>query len=311
VLIETESSDALSDALRSLGLRSRIFCRSDLAAPWALAAPAGDFAHFHLISDGRAWLHLPDASSPMSLTAGDLVVLPRGKGHLLSDSRDRDAAPIADLAHIKWRGGMTLIRNGRRGPTTRIICGSFHARRHGGTSVLAELPSVLHVKGRSGVAPEWLDRVSALLTDEAEQGRLGRGAAMARLTDVLMIRVLRHWLERSPDQHGRLAALQDSRIGAALALIRNDPARTWTVAQLAKQVAMSRSAFAARFGELVGEPPLRFVARSRMMRAAELLRTTSLSIEQIAGDLGYATTTAFHKAFKRHFRATPGSIRRT
>src|SRR5206468_8439634 len=249
VSLEADASDALSDALRSMGLRSRIFCRSELSPPWALAAPAGDFAHFHLISAGDGWLHLPERRLPIRLAAGDLVLLPRGKGHVLSDSRDRGATPLAHLANIKSRGAMTVLTKGGRGPATRIICGSFHARRGDGVSLLA-LPDVLHVKGRNGKPPEWLASVSALLAQEAQRPRLGRGTIMTRLTDVLMIRVLRHWIESSPDQHGWLLALRDSRIGAALSLIRKNPGHAWTVGQLARQVAMSRSAFAARFGAL-------------------------------------------------------------
>ena len=133
---------------------------------------------------------------------------------------------------------------------------------------------------------------------------------MTRLTDILLIRVLRQWLERSPNQRGWLVALRDPQIGAALALIHRGLERAWTVDALAKHVAMSRSAFADRFTKLVGQPPLRYVARARMNRAAELLQTTSLPIDQIAIERGYATTAAFSKAFKRQFGVAPGSYRK-
>jgi AraC-like DNA-binding protein len=312
VSIEADAHDVLSDAMRSLALRSRIFCSSELTAPWTLAAPSGDFAHFHVVGSGDGWLHLPERRSPVRLATGDLIVLPRGKGHVLSDSQKPDGKPLANLANIKPRGGsMTVISNGGRGPTTRIICGSFHARRRSGTSLIAQLPDLLHVKGRNGQSPESVGKIIGLLTEEARQPRVGRGAVMTRLSDVLLIRVLRRWIESVPDQRAWLVALRDSRIGKAVSMIRQNLGHAWTVDELAKLVAMSRSAFAATFNELVGEPPLRYVARARMQRAAELLSTTSIPIEEIGFELGYTTTPAFHKAFKRYAGTTPGSYRRS
>jgi len=299
----------LSDALQSLGLHSRIFCRSELVTPWTLVAPAGDYTHFHVVSEGDGWLHLSRRRVPIRLTAGDVVVLPRGTGHVLSDRRDRGATPVVDLASLPSRGGMTLVTTGGRGPVTRLICGSFHAKRRNGTSLLSQLPDVLHVKGRHGRAPAWLTGVTGLLAQEAQRPRLGRGAVMAHLTDVLMLRVLRHWLENAPDQRNWLVALRDSRIGAALTLIHKNLAQPWTVNVLAKQVAMSRSAFATRFSELVGESPLRYIARWRMVRAAELLRTTTQPLDEVAATLGYAAPPAFHKAFKRQFGVAPAAYR--
>jgi AraC-like DNA-binding protein len=300
----------LSDALGSLGLRSRVFCWSELSASWALDAPAGDFAHFHLVTDGDAWLHLPSRAVPLRLTNGDLVVLPRGTGHVLSDSRDRPVDPSASLADIKRQGGLTLIRNDGRGPITRVICGSFSARHQEGSWLLTQLPDVLSVKGRNRATVPWLAGIVDLFWQEARHPGLGRGAVMTRLTDILLIRVLRQWLERSPNQRGWLVALRDRHIGAALSLIHRRLDRAWTVDELAKHVAMSRSAFADRFAKLVGEPPLRYIARTRMNRAAELLRTTSLPVEHIGTERGYATTAAFSKAFKRQFGVAPGAYRK-
>ena len=310
VAIDTDANDPLSDALHALGLRGRVFCRSILKAPWALAAPPGDFAHFHVVSDGQAWLHVPTQREPARLQAGDLVVLPRGTGHLLSDARDPPSTHVIDLGRLTPKAGMNCVTSGGKGPAAQILCGSFDAGRGAGASLLGQLPDVLHVRGRAGQAPDWLAEITGPLTNEATRPALGRSAVMTRLTDVLMLRVLRYWLEQSPNRGSWLVAMQDDRIGAVLSLVGHDLGQRWTVAALARHVAMSRSAFAARFRELVGEPPLSYIARVRLDRGARLLRTSDSPIESIATSLGYATAAAFHKAFKRRFGMTPGSYRR-
>ena len=308
VRVEIEPHDVLSDTLASLGLRSRVFCRSELQAPWALTATAGDYAHFHLISDGRGWLHFRNGRMPLPLSGGDLVVLPRGEGHALSDRAENVPAAI-DYAVNARRGDLACFTNNGTGPTTRIICGSFQVRRHAGISLLSLLPDVLHIQGRGGKPPEWLAGISALLGSEAQERRLGRSAVMTRLTDVLLVQVLRHWIHRSTDRRRSLLALRDARIGSVLTLIHANLERSLSIDELARQAVMSRSAFAKRFTELVGEPPAHYIARWRVERASDLLLNTSLPVSEIASATGYATAAAFDKAFSRHFHTSPGAYR--
>ena len=308
VTVEIEPHDVLSDALTSLGLRSRVFCRSELRAPWGLTAPAGDFAHFHLISEGRGYLHLHNGRMPLLLSGGDLVVLPRGEGHVLSDSAANVPAAI-DYPVKERRGALVCFANHGIGPASRIICGSFQVRRRNGGSLLSLLPDVLHIQGRGGQPPEWLAGISALLVSEAQERRLGRSAIMTRLTDVLLVQVLRHWIDLSTDRARPLLALRDARISSVLALIHANLERSLSIDELARQAAMSRSAFAARFTDLVGEPPARYIARWRMQRASDLVLNTSLPVTEIASATGYATAAAFDKAFSRHFHTSPGAYR--
>lgn len=310
VVVEIEPDDVLTDALNALGLRSRVFCRSELITPWALDVPAGDYAHFHIIDRGGGSLFVHEGREPIRLRAGDVVVLPRGRGHVLSDGPAVTPVRLGSVATTSRPGRVSVIRNSTRGPATRMICGSFELRHREGASVLLQLPEVLHVRGHDGRPPAWLAATVELLVFEAHHLRPGRSAVMTRLTDILLIQVLRHWLERSSGARRWLIAVRDKQIGAALSLIHRHLEREWTVHELARQIGMSRSAFADRFKALLGEPPLSYIARWRMLRAAQWLRETETPVVEIASRIGYADAGAFSKTFKRHIGTTPAAYRR-
>jgi AraC-like DNA-binding protein len=151
-----------------------------------------------------------------------------------------------------------------------------------------------------------------LMAAEAGELRPGGEAVITRLGDILVIQAIRAWMESDPAaQTGWLGALQDPQIGRAISLIQRDPARDWTVASLADEVAMSRSAFAARFTELVGEPVMRYVARWRMHVAVAALKEEGATVGELADRLGYRSEAAFSRAFKRIIGVSPGAVRRT
>jgi AraC-like DNA-binding protein len=146
---------------------------------------------------------------------------------------------------------------------------------------------------------------------EAKGLRPGGEAIITRLGDILVVQAIRSWIETDPaSRSGWLGALQDRQIGRAIALIHRDPARDWTVATLADELAMSRSAFAARFSELVGEPAMQYVTRWRMQVAVNALREEDATVAELAARLGYRSEAAFARAFKRVIGTPPGAIRR-
>jgi AraC-like DNA-binding protein len=159
---------------------------------------------------------------------------------------------------------------------------------------------------------EWIASTLRFMAAEAREPRLGGETVITRLADILVIQAIRSWIEQDPAaQTGWLGALRDPQIGRAISLIHRDPARAWTVASLADEVAMSRSAFAARFAELVGEPPMRYVARWRMHAAVTWLREDDATLGELALRLGYQSEAAFSRAFKRFTGLSPGAVRRT
>ena len=151
-----------------------------------------------------------------------------------------------------------------------------------------------------------------LIADEARELRPGHEAVLTRLGDVLVIQAIRSWIEANPlTRSGWLGALRDPQIGRAISLIHRDPGRGWTLAELAREVAMSRSAFAARFTELVGEPMMHYVTRWRMSLAFEALQDGGATVAEVAGRFGYRSEAAFSRAFKRVVAISPGAIQRT
>ena len=147
------------------------------------------------------------------------------------------------------------------------------------------------------------------ISREAKALRPGGETVITRLADILVIEMIRDWMDSEPER-GWLAALRDEQVGRALGSIHREPGRRWTVAALAEQAAMSRSAFSARFSELVGEPPLHYLTRWRMQLARMRLRETSDPISVVARGLGYRSEAAFCRAFRRLFGVSPGSVRR-
>jgi AraC-like DNA-binding protein len=158
---------------------------------------------------------------------------------------------------------------------------------------------------------EWMQSTLRLIAAEAAALHPGGEAVITRLSDILVIQAIRAWIARDPaGQTGWLGALQDPRIGRAMSLVHRDPAGPWSVATLARASAMSRSAFAARFTELVGEPVMRYVTRWRMHVALDWLQQDDASVAELAARLGYDSEAAFSRAFKRTVGMSPGAARR-
>jgi AraC-like DNA-binding protein len=159
---------------------------------------------------------------------------------------------------------------------------------------------------------DWIQSTLRLMADEARMLRPGGETIVTRLADVLVVQAIRSWLERAPEaQTGWLGALRDQQLGRAIALVHRDPAHEWSVGSLAAAVAMSRSSFAARFTELVGEPPMQYVTRSRMRMASRLLQQETCTVAEVASRLGYQSEAAFSRAFKRFVGVSPGATRRS
>ena len=309
---EHQGRDVLADVLDSLKLRGRFFCRCELSAPWALGFGAGFFSHFHVITSGSCWLKLDDGSAPVAMEEGDLVlVMPRGAGYQLCDDPRTPPIPLAQLIGTSQGGLRAVIRHGAGGRETGLICGAFEFRGPRAEACLAVLPNWIRVSRSASRANEWLSATLHFLQSETRDPGIGSETIIARLIDVLFVEAIRAWLKDQPQgTAGWLGALRDPAIGAALGLIHKSPENPWTVAKLAAQVGMSRSPFAARFMALVGQSPMSYVKRWRLQLAAQLLQDRALSLSDIAERVGYESTAALSRVFKREFGVSPAQYRR-
>jgi AraC-like DNA-binding protein len=298
--------DVLSDVLDTVRLTSTIVVQTRLAAPWGMrTAPRDSFA-FHVVSGGTAWF-AADGADPVALAAGDVVVLAPGHGHTL---RSHPSAPVRDVLDLLADGTLCRPAAGDPADGTRLVCGSFRFDDPHGT-LLAVLPAVLHAQATAGDAGPWLAHTIELLTYESFGDQPGNATVVNRLCDALFVYLVRsHLASRSGAPASWLRGLADPQIRDALTLIHERPDHAWSVAALAGRVGMSRAAFAARFAELVGQTPIRYLTQWRVQKAAGLLRDDQHSIESIARRVGYESPVAFAKAFKRSTGLPPGAYRR-
>jgi AraC-like DNA-binding protein len=309
VAADTRALDVLSDILALLRLHGEVLCWSELSAPWGLSFAPDDALFFHVIERGTCLLERANSSETFELSGGDLVVLPQGCGHRLVDSRGSRVVPVTRL--VDPASGLPgRLRYGGGGAATRILCGRFRFDDPLRLARLPGLPSILHVPGSRGQPPPWLELTMRFLTTEVQSAAPGRDITLSRLVDLLFVQTIRYWLAHE-DGHplGWVRALRDPRIGAALALMHAHPERPWEVEALAAEVGMSRSSFAQRFVELIGEPPTRYLTRVRVQCAARLLQVPGATVAQTAERVGYDSEAAFSRAFKRYMRVAPTAFR--
>jgi AraC-like DNA-binding protein len=305
-------SDPLGEALHFLRMNGAFYCRSELTAPWGLTLPPmPGYLWFHVVTAGGLWLETGDEEGGW-IQLGDLALVPHGAGHVLRSQPGASAPGILDLERELVSDRYEILRHGEGGTPTGLICGAVRFDHPAAGNLLEILPKTVHIEASSSPRLEWMQSMLRLMASEASELRPGGEAVITRLGDILVIQAIRAWMESDPAaQQGWLGALQDPQIGRAISLIHRDPARNWTVASLADELAMSRSAFAARFTELVGEPVMSYVARWRMHVAVATLKEEGATVGQLADRLSYRSEAAFSRAFKRVIGVPPGAVRRS
>jgi AraC-like DNA-binding protein len=262
------------------------------------------------VTAGRCWLEVEGAEHRL-LQPGDLALVPHGEGHRLASEPGIPAAKLFDLPRELLSERYEILRHGGGGAATSIICGAVRFDHPAAHRLVKLLPKMISVEASSSSQMDWIQNTLRFMAAEARELRPGGEAVITRLADILVIQAIRSWIAQDPAaQTGWLGALQDKQIGRAISLIHRDPARAWTVASLAAEVAMSRSAFAARFTELVGEPAMHYVARWRMHVALAWLKEDDAPLGHLASRLGYQSEAAFSRAFKRFIGVSPGAARR-
>ncbi|MFD2420109.1 AraC family transcriptional regulator [Amycolatopsis pigmentata] len=286
--------DVLSDAVAAMRTGRPASNRLRVGAPWCYRFDPYDGAGFHVLLRGTGWL-LSEGEPPLRLATGDIVLLPHGSTHVLSHAPRADGAVLFETAVEDPEG------------ETDFLCGKYRFDRTRSHPVLADLPEVVHLPAQLGRHPE-LRAAIDLLAAEVAGGRAGRDAVISGLLDLLLVYVVRTWLDENP-AHGWPQALRDREVAAALEALHTEPAAPWRIEDLAARVGLSRATLARRFAALTGQPPMTYLTWWRMTTAAHLLRETDLPLPAIARQVGYGSPFAFSHAFKRHSGLAPGRYR--
>ena len=300
---------AISEALRFVQMTGVFYCPSELTEPWGLALPPmPESVWFHAVTHGICTLEIEGEQH--HLTAGDVVIVPHGTGHRAWGRDETDTPIVLDLPHEYVNDHYAILRHGGGGASTQIVCGGIKFEHPVAHQLVAALPAMIRVDASAASRFAAIRATIDMMADEVRRPGPGSDAVISRLCDIVVIQAIRSWIETdAAAQTGWLGALRDDQIGAAMARIHSEPQRDWSVASLAKEVSMSRSAFAARFTDLVGESAMKYVTRWRMHVALDLMRSEGLTVSAVAERVGYDSEASFSRAFKRVMGSPPRAAR--
>jgi AraC-like DNA-binding protein len=313
--------DALSDVLRAVRLTGAIFFDIEASEPWAAETPSGEaiveamfpgsehLVCYHVITRGSCWACVP-GEEPTRLSAGDIIVLPHGDTHVLSSTPGLRSTPELSLYRVPADGKLpvSISMGGSSGESVHLVCGFLGCDARPYNPLLTALPRVILVSGAAGGAMAAYVRFALA---ESKEPRMGGQCVLGRLSELMFVDVVRHYLETLPaDRTGWLAGLRDPFVGRALATFHRAPASAWTIESLAKSVGLSRSVLAERFTQFVGQPLMQYMTNWRMQLAANHLLSGMDSVAVIANRVGYDSEAAFSRAFKKAVGLPPSQWRR-
>jgi AraC-like DNA-binding protein len=325
------SQDTLSDVLRGVRLRGAVFFNVSASSEWAAEAPAATelaplmmrgvdhVIEYHAIARGSCWAGLLDGPA-VQLFAGDVVMFPHGDAHVLSSTPGMRGNPdfswlaqtrVEQLPlNVAYNGeSVVLAAPPDSHADTRFVCGFLGCDVQPFNPLIAALPRLLHLRASDDNA--WIANFTRQAAAESHARRPGGEAMLARMSEMMFVDAVRRFSDQLPPQsEGWLAGLRDRFVGRALALMHEQPAQRWTIDELGRCVGLSRSALHERFAELIGVPPMQYLAQWRMQAAARLLLETRSTVASIAVDVGYDSEAAFARAFKRSVGKPPAAWRR-
>jgi AraC-like DNA-binding protein len=319
------AADALSDVLRTVRLTGAAFFDVVANNPWVAEQPTREMVlpkllpgaehliSYHVVTEGRCYASIIGQEA-IAVDAGEVVVFTRGDAHVMSSHPGMRAKPVTqEEIDFATAGALPFFRNvGNEGPASvKLVCGFLACDSRPFNPLLDHLPAVIKAGNPQGGDANWLGQFIRLARSESADKRAGGEGVLAKLSELMFIEVVRQYLETlPPEQAGWLAGLRDPFVGKALSLMHGKPAHDWTIEELAKEVALSRSVLAERFTDLVGMPPMHYLAKWRMQIAAGLLSGGNTNMATIAAEIGYSSEAAFSRAFKKSVGVPPSAWRR-
>ncbi|QOY91805.1 AraC family transcriptional regulator [Paludibaculum fermentans] len=314
--------DAFSDILSGVKLNGAFYFNAEFSAPWGVNTPASQhltamlspgsphLVIYHLVLEGGAFAHMDGSTLP--LVPGDVVVFPHGHPHVLtSEPESFETRETAEVQRKVQARDLTRLQAGGGGSRTRLVCGFMGCDPQLSRPILSSLPPILKVNVRTGASGQWLENSILQLVEEASSGRVGSEAMLAKLSEALFVDILRRYIASLPqEQTGWLSGARDPVVGRSLGLMHRRAHHPWTLADLAREVGISRSALVERFTRYLSEPPMTYLTRWRLQLAARSLERTPKGVAEIASEVGYESEAAFNRAFKREFGLPPARYRR-
>ncbi len=302
--------DVISEIFDTLKLQGLLYFRTDFTGPWGVSVPElTPAARFHFVLAGKCYVRVDGVL--VELLPGDLILIPAGKSHTLSNSEKTSCPPLERVLDDAGSDGHGVLQLGNKDDeaATRMLCGHFTFRQGASHPVLDALPDFLHVNSEQRAANPILDDVLRLLARCMAKNASGRDAAMIRLAEVVFVETVQAGAMHSDSLRNVLGAFSDEKISRALDLIHRSPEKNWSVEALASQVAMSRSRFADRFSLLMGTGPMAYLADWRLQRAMQQLQNSRVSVQEIACRSGYKSSSAFTRAFTDKLGQSPSQYR--
>jgi AraC-like DNA-binding protein len=319
------AADALSDVLRTVRLTGAVFFELAATEPWvAESAPrdiilpkvlpdADHLIAYHVVTMGRCFGSLV-GGPPIALEAGEVIVFTHGDPHVMASSPGmRAETPTRGALDAATAGELpfTLSYGADGAPSAKLVCGYLACDARPFNPLLENLPRVIKAGAPRAGDASWLGQFIRLAVMESAQRRTGSESVLAKLSELMFIEVVRQHLESlPPEQAGWLAGLRDPFVGKALSLMHAKAAHDWTIEDLATQVGQSRSLFAKRFTDLLGMPPMHYLAQWRMQIASERLGSGNANVATVAAEIGYESEAAFSRAFKKMMGVPPSDWRR-
>jgi len=265
-----------------------------------------------MVVRGTSWVRVIGGGEPVLLEAGDLILVSNGAEHVLADTPDTPCRMVDDVvqqAGFTGHGALVMGESDGGGPT-RLVCGHFAFDEEFQHPFVDQLPPAIVIRSDDHATSPPLQDAFQFVAREVRAGRPGGDAVVTRLSEVLFVQAVRHWVEREAPDVGIVAALADPGLSAALAALHAAPTAPWTLEALGRHAAMGRTAFATRFREVVGMTPMEYLTAWRIQLGKRLLGETRYSLDQIAQRVGYESSASFSRVFTRQTGERPGAYRR-
>lgn len=304
--------DVLDDILSTLDLQGALYFRTDLSGDWGVTVPDLTYAaRFHLVVQGQCHVQVVGGERYV-LNTGDIILIPRGRSHVLSSDRIDVAPPLERvLADSDYDGkGLLVVGEGDALAATQMVCGHFSFRPGADHPLLRALPAALVVSNSDRARFTWLDELLRLLARNVFSNELGAQTTVIRLSEIVFMEILRVGAVEQAEMRAIFEAFADKLIGRSLELIHTRADEPWTIAKLATTVGMSRSRFAERFKSLVGTGPMTYLTEWRLQKSLALLDKGKANVGRVASDTGYQSAAAFTRAFSTRFGVSPSAYKK-